>query len=79
MDVFEDHSVTNNVLPYATTAAQTSYGTLGEDYEWQHVSMEINNVTAKSRIGIGPKLADRSASGYHRMYIDNIRITVKSY
>ena len=79
VDVFEDPSVTNNVLPYATTAAQTSYGTLGENYEWQHVSMEINNVTAKSRIGIGPKLADRSASGYHRMYIDNIRITVKNY
>lgn len=77
--VFDNPTVTNNVIAYATAAAQTFNGSIKEDYQWQHVTVEIPNVTATSRIGIGPKISEKSASGYHRIYLDNIKITVKNY
>jgi len=77
--VFDNPTVTNNVIAYSTVASQTFDGSLTEDYQWQHVTLDIPNVTATSRIGIGPKISDKSASGYHRIYLDNIKITVKKY
>jgi hypothetical protein len=77
--VFDNPTVTDNVIAYATAASQTFEGSIKEDCQWQHVTVEIPNVTATSRIGIGPKIAEKTASGYHRIYLDNIKITVKNY
>lgn len=77
--VFDNPAVTSNIIAYSTVASQTFDGSLTEDYQWQHVTLDIPNVTATSRIGIGPKISDKSASGYHRIYLDNIKITVKNY
>jgi len=77
--VFDNPAVTSNIIAYSTVASQTFDGSLTEDYQWQHVTLDIPNVTATSRIGIGPKISDKSASVFHRIYLDNIKITVKNY
>ncbi|MCI1640095.1 MAG: fimbrillin family protein [Bacteroidales bacterium] len=76
--VFDGVTVSNNIIDYTVAPARSIDGSLTNSYEWQHVSVDIPNVSATSRIGIGPDIADK-LNYYHRMYIDNIKITVKNY